>query len=122
MGYGFRLVVVVVVVVVMCVCVCVCVCVFSWLWRGFCGRCLVVFGGLCVCVCVCVCFSCWWFLLVGLVVFLMGLQVGIVVAWWWLLAGVWWVKWDVSSGFLMGFVGAWLPRGRGRERETVKKE
>ena len=52
----------------------------------------------------------------------MGLQVGIVVAWWWLLAGVWWVKWDVSSSFLMGFAGAWLPGGRGREREGNSKK
>ena len=87
-----------------------CVCVFFFLSLG--GGLVFVAGVwwyLVVCVCVC-------FLLVGLVVFLMGLQVGIVVAWWWLLAGVWWVKWDVSSGFLMGFAGAWLPGGKGRER------
>ena len=46
-----------------------------------------------------------WFLLVGLVVFLMGLQVGMMVAWWWLLARVWWVKWDVSCSVLMRFAG-----------------
>ena len=44
---------------------------------------------------------------------------------WWLLADIWWVKWDVSGDFLMGFARAWLPRGREREeeeeREIVKK-
>ena len=56
---------------------------------------------------------------------LMGLQVGMVVAWWlwcWMLAGVWWVKWDVSGGFLMGFAGAWLPRGRGRDRKRKREK
>ena len=32
-----------------------------------------------------------------------------------------WVNWDVSGDFLMGFVGAWLPKGRGRERK-MKRE
>ena len=46
-------------------CCCCVVCVFSWWRRGFCGQCLVVFGGLCVCVCF---FFFLWFLLVSLVV------------------------------------------------------
>ena len=32
-----------------------------------------------------------------------------------------WVKWDVSGDFLMGFVGAWLPRGKGRQRKRKRK-
>ena len=51
----------------------------------------------------------------------MGLQVGMVVAWW-LLANVWWVKWHVSRGFLMGFAGAWLPRGRGRDKKRKREK
>ena len=44
-----------------------------------------------------------------------------VVAWWWLLVGVWWVKWDVSGGFLMGFARASCLEEE-EERETAKKE
>ena len=33
-----------------------------------------------------------------------------------------WVKWDVSGDFLMGFVGAWLPKGRGRERKMKREK
>ena len=90
---------------------------FSWWWHGFCGRCLVVFGGLLVCVCFPIGDSCWWVWWF----FLMGLQVGMVVAWW-LLANVWWVKWHVSRGFLMGFAGAWLPRGRGRDKKRKREK
>jgi len=45
--------------------------------------------------------------------------------WWWLLASVWWVKWDVSGGFLMGLLELGCleeegERGRGRERERER--
>ena len=66
----------------------------------------MVFSNLFVCVCV--------LLVVSLVDFFNGFASWHGVAWWlwwWLLASVWWVKWDVSGGFLMGFVGAWLPGG-----------
>ena len=39
------------------------------------------------------------------------------------MVSVWWVKWDVSGGFLMGFARAsCLEEEEEEERETVKKK